>query len=1240
MAIINKRCEIIEKIGAGATGNVFLVNDTFYENVSVALKTIQADYITEESLKSLKDEFLTLKQFDHPNLVKVFHFDKIVTSDIPEFKNDYFFTLSYIKGQDLFRATENASIESLYEITYQLCEALHYIHRHNLIHFDIKPENILMTEEMISDELLPIVKIIDFGFAATNVGEDRPPIRGTLEYMAPELLRGESFDHRADLYSLGMTLYHIITRTLPFATDSSIDIIKKQISEFPPPISDFRPDIPDVLNTIVVKLLEKDPVNRFQNASDVIEQVRDKFPRYHFFKKQLSDIPPVKIIGREDEIGLLSEQIKNRVTKSPNGHANFIIVEGDTGIGKTALLSELARRIESEDKIIIETRCYGESSAPYEPFRRMCKELLFFLKKMETTGEKLISQYNSVFETLVYDSFSGKESTLAQISEGVDSKLRFHNIVASLFVEFSELKPFVMFIDDIHLADESSVELFQYIERALADSPAIMIATSHPGKYDHRVKTRKNGTGVISLDEFNESEIQEFVATYLNSKYIDKEIVETLHQEVGGLPYLLREFLLQFSDLPSDKALRALNQALKDPDRFPRTITQLYQNKIDQGTPEENNLLAILSCFSTPLDNSSCKKISPYSPERTIQFINKLTRKGYLKATDEGTKYLFAQRRFQQFIYDSIGDEKEGLHHLIAESLDQIYTKKATDQSKHIAYHYRKSGDIQKAVQHYLAAAEYAISIFAINEYTQLLEICLELQIEDEGLIRNIMEKLGEGYILLADYGKAEKIFKQLLEHPDLSDSTKLPYLKSLGIAQIRLGHLDNATQTLMEASALALSIPDQIELESELVSIEIMRGNYSEANRRCIKLLEEFSEAKSSPELSTLYNKMGIINFYQTNYDDALQHFSRSLRILKKLKLKDKLIVPYLNLGNVSSSRGNYQEAEYYWNEALTLCKEIGNVQQEAQIHNNLGIAAYQQEKYNESITYYKKALNIFRRIDNIPGEALCLLNLGEVYLAISEFQNSLSNLQQCLDINDYLQDNQGLTESHLHLATIFLQIGDSEQVRYHLDKAGRIIEDAGINTQRGIFLLLSGKFEGYRNNYEAANDFLTQAQSFFETTNDLKQHYATLLELARIERYLGNYTKGTKLLNDVIAYCNKENLTWMRAEALFELGLLAQEHKADESFNPLNYFNNSFKIIRDQHVSDLTWKVCYHIAKEYLKRGLNAKAKKYLLLAKKILDYFVDSFTDRSIRLHFLNNHRRRETIEEVASILKKIG
>ncbi len=1240
MAILNKRCEIIEKIGSGSTGSVYLVKDTFYENVSVALKTIQADYITAESLKSLKNEFLTLKQFDHPNLVKVFHFDKIVVSDVPEFINDYFFTLSYIKGRNLLQATENVSVESLYEITYQLCEALHYIHRHDLIHFDIKPDNILITEEMVNDELLPIVKIIDFGFAATNVGEDRPPIRGTLEYIAPELLRGESFDQRVDLYSLGVTLYHIITRTLPFAADSSIDIIKKQILEVPPPLSRLRHDIPEELNYIVTKLLEKDPVKRFQNASEIIELVRERFPRYHILKKQVSDIPPVKIIGREKEIAALIEKIKTRINKTPSGDINLIIIEGDAGIGKTALLSELARRIESDEYPIFETRCFGESSAPYEPFRILCKAILFYLKKLDETGEKLISQYNSVFETLVSDLFRGNGDSHAQIPEGVDSKLRFHNLVASLFVEFAELRPFAMFIDDIHLADESSVELFHYIERSIVDSPAIIIATSHSGKQEQWQQTRKNGSAIIPLSEFNETEIQKFVETYLNNKHIDKEIIKTLHQEVGGLPYLLREFLLQFSDLPPKEAIPALTRALKEPDRFPRTITQLYQNKIDQGMPEENNLLAMLSCFPTPITDSLCKKISPYSPERTMQFINKISRKGYLNITDDGTRYQFAQRRFQQFIYNSIGDEKKELHHLIAEVLEQTYPKKPSDQSKQIAYHFKESGNTEKAVQHYLDAAEYAISIFAINEYTQLLEICLELQTDDDPLKKKIMEKLGNGYILVADYGSAEKIYKQLLRLPDIPDSTILLYLKSLGIAQIRLGHLDDAIQSLSEASTLALSLSDQIELEGELVSIEIMRGNYTEAQDRCTKLLNEFREAKSTSELSTLYNKMGIINFYQTNYDEAKQNFSRSLSILKKLNLKDKLIVPYLNLGNVSSNRENYQEAEYYWNEALKLCKEIGNVQQEAQIYNNLGIAAYQQEKYNESLSYYKKALNIFRRTGNIPGEALCLSNLGEVYLAISEFQNALTNLQQCLDINDYLQDNEGLTESNLHLANIFLQIGDADRTRYHLDNAGRIIEATGINSQRGTFLYLSGKLEGYCNNYEAATDYFTDAHTFFENTNDLKQRYATLLEISRIERSQENYEKATQLLNDILTFCINENLTWMRAEVLYEFGVLSRKYKADDSFNPLNYFNDSFKIIRDHPVSDLTWKICYHIGKEYLHRGLNAKSREYFHLAQKVLDYLVGSFSDRSIRFTYLNNHRRRETIEDIASILHRIG
>jgi len=225
-AVFNNRYRVVRELGQGGMGTVYLIEDMLNAGQVITLKKIRHDLLDERALTQFRYEFSALAQLRHPNLVTVYDFGVI------EDTQEYFFTMEYVPGEDLVTyATRRLQEEPghydwLYDITVQVCRALQYIHSRGLIHYDVKPRNIFVMPD-------GTVKLMDFGLIGRARAEGPLKLRGTPDYVAPELVRGDAVDHRADLYSLGITLYEIVTGRLPFQGDSTMTILRQHVEAQP-----------------------------------------------------------------------------------------------------------------------------------------------------------------------------------------------------------------------------------------------------------------------------------------------------------------------------------------------------------------------------------------------------------------------------------------------------------------------------------------------------------------------------------------------------------------------------------------------------------------------------------------------------------------------------------------------------------------------------------------------------------------------------------------------------------------------------------------------------------------------------------------------------------------------------------------------------------------------------------------------------------------------------------------------
>jgi len=255
------RYEVIEELGVGGMGRVYRAHDTKL-NEEVALKLIRPEIgVDKRTVERFHNEIKIARKIGHKNVCRI--------HDLHEEGRTLYLTMEYVRGEDLksfIKRSKIISTGTAISIARQVAEGLSEAHKLGIVHRDLKPGNIMIDKEGQA-------KIMDFGIARAVrekgiTGEGA--IIGTPEYMSPEQVEGKEADQRTDLYALGVILFEMVTGRVPFEGETPFSIANKQKSEPPPIPKKLAPQIPEVLNRLILRCLEKDEAKRYQTAEELL----------------------------------------------------------------------------------------------------------------------------------------------------------------------------------------------------------------------------------------------------------------------------------------------------------------------------------------------------------------------------------------------------------------------------------------------------------------------------------------------------------------------------------------------------------------------------------------------------------------------------------------------------------------------------------------------------------------------------------------------------------------------------------------------------------------------------------------------------------------------------------------------------------------------------------------------------------------------------------------------------------
>ena len=309
--VIGNRYEILEKIGEGGMATVYKARCNILKRY-VAVKVLREEFTTdEEFIRRFNTEAQAAASLTHPNIVSIF--------DVGHEDNIYYIVMELVQGKTLKEIINEDGVlpwKWSVNIAIQVASALETAHKNNIVHRDIKPHNIIITEDGIA-------KVTDFGIAKAVSNSTITAFGttiGSVHYFSPEHARGGYTDAKSDIYSLGVVMYEMLTGRVPFDADTPVSIALKHMQEKPVEPMKLNPSIPLAINKIIMKAMEKEPSLRYQNATEMLKDLSMalKDPEGGFVKsnaEKLQYTQRVPVLGEEPKEEMKKEDEKGKLAK-------------------------------------------------------------------------------------------------------------------------------------------------------------------------------------------------------------------------------------------------------------------------------------------------------------------------------------------------------------------------------------------------------------------------------------------------------------------------------------------------------------------------------------------------------------------------------------------------------------------------------------------------------------------------------------------------------------------------------------------------------------------------------------------------------------------------------------------------------------------------------------------------------------------------------------------------------------
>ncbi|MEG4802978.1 AAA family ATPase [Microcoleus sp. ARI1-B5] len=545
------------------------------DRASVIIKTLHTEYPTIEEITRLRHEYKISSNLKLEGIVK--------PSSIEKYKNSFALILEDCGGQSLRHhlAGKAIKITEFLSLAIQIVQTLGEVHQNLIIHKDIKPSNIIITPDFKQ------VKITDFSMATrlsreVHQNSNTTVLEGTLAYISPEQTgrMNRDLDYRTDLYSLGITFYEMLIGELPFNSTDPLELIHSHIAVTPVSPHQLNNQVPQMVSTIVMKLLAKNAEDRYQSAFGVKADLENCLTQLQTTGTIEKFIPgtldksgqfliPQKLYGRTQEVADLMASFE-RVSF---GKTEMVLVSGYSGIGKTSVVSEIHKPIVRQRGYFIAGKFdQFKRDIPYaamtQAFESLMQQLLTkSSEELAIWKEKLLSRLGQNGEIIIdvvpsVELIIGSQPAVPQLGP-TESQNRLFRVFKEFLKVFAQAEhPLVLFLDDLQWADLASLKLIQELVTDPDSRYLLLIGAYRDNEVNstHPLvqtveKIQQTGAAVhhIILPCLEFTNVMQLVRDTLGNETENfKSLAELIFSKTGGNPFFITQLL---STMHSEKLL-------------------------------------------------------------------------------------------------------------------------------------------------------------------------------------------------------------------------------------------------------------------------------------------------------------------------------------------------------------------------------------------------------------------------------------------------------------------------------------------------------------------------------------------------------------------------------------------------------------------------------------------------------------------------------------------------------------
>jgi predicted ATPase/DNA-binding SARP family transcriptional activator len=666
----------------------------------------------------------------------------------------------------------------------------------------------------------------------------------------------------------------------------------------------------------------------------------------------------------------------------------LFVLDGEAGIGKSRLAAEFIQQVKQQGAFVIQARCYeGQEGLAYAPFLDSLNTILSHprvLESLQNISPAALSLVAQLIPTLA-DKFQGLPLAASPESLGVQS--RFFDAICQVYTALlgsrdEKSAPGVIFLDDLHWADQASLDLLAYLTRRLRDVFLLAAWRSDSVPPDHPlrhllVQVERDGRGAsLRLLRLSPQDVVKMLPALPSG--LPDDFVDHLYRETEGNPFFLVEYL---------GALH-YNQSISNTPvwEIPPGVRGLLQTRLDSAGDLGKQILSAAAVVGRSFDFSILQQASGRGELETVEGLEILLQHGLVVEQPAGQEadplqpgshlsYDFSHDKLRSLAYEQTSQARRRLLH---QRVGEVYAGRARRRraaAALAAIHFQQAGQLLVAAHWFQQAGEYARTVYANREAIIHFQNALACGYADAA---GLQEAIGDLQMLAGNYPAALESYQAAAA---LGSIERLPWIEhKLGLAFDQRGEWDlaecyfrSALEYLEESQGEVDDIGERLA-EKALIYADWSRTAYRrgeiDASRQLASQALKLAEAsQSAPALAQANNNLGILARAAGNYSEAIQHLQHSLEIAQTLADAGQQAAALNNLARVYADSGQIEEAIQLTAKALEICQQRGDHHREAALHNNLADLYHSAGQEEIAMQHLRKSVVMMSEIGGLPG-------------------------------------------------------------------------------------------------------------------------------------------------------------------------------------------------------------------------------------------------------------------------------